>query len=553
MYKSEHIITSKHYLILSICAFALGIYFTVSLSASSVFNLAIFLAALLVVLAILLLCSLRLRFSKNKRIKHILLPLILVLFTLLGMLRILTVEALFPAPLKAFVDDEAWFSGTVTTPVSKTSNGFSCYFEFRITDINGEKIKPETIVMYIPESRIQSISEGDTVRCWTKLSIPSRKNEMDNLDYYTHLRGKNIFYIGETNNATHVTLEKSDSLVIAILDLGEKIKQSTISAIDGLIPENPQYASILKGIIIGDKSDFSDELYDKFSNSGLSHIAAVSGLHLSVLFSVLTLLFYKIKIHRKLAFLFLIPIVIIFSSATEFTPSVCRSALMVLIMIISNLCGERYSPINALFLSWGIILFFSPYSLFSKSLVLSFGATFGILACFEHLQRLWNRLIKLPTTRNKRLEKIMVSSKKFLGGSLSISISAFVGTVYFCAVFFGSISKVQFLTNLWIVPVANLAFCIGAIACIIYSFLPHFALAVFFYPLRLLLWIITTTIDTFGAEKFAFKILGEISPVFLIIYIGAAILFYETIKTFSDIQKEKAAKERAARKKLKNP
>jgi ComEC/Rec2-related protein len=225
---------------------------------------------------------------------------------------------------------------------------------------------------------------------------------------------------------------------------------------------------------------------------------------------------------------------------------------MVLIMIISNLCGERYSPINALFLSWGIILFFSPYSLFSKSLVLSFGATFGILACFEHLQRLWNRLVKLPATRNKRLEKIMVSSKKFLGGSLSVSVSAFVGTVYFCAVFFGRISKVQFLTNLWIVPVANLVFCIGAIACIIYSFLPHFALAVFFYPLRLLLWIITATIDTFGTEKFAFKILGEISPVFLIIYIGAVILFYETIKTFSDIQKEKAAKERAARKKLKN-
>ncbi len=553
MFKSEHIITTKHYLILTIIAFATGIYLTVTLEAIPLVLTTVFLVVLFGVLSFLLLIFLLSRSAFSRHIKYILLPLTLIFCVCLGVFRVLSAEYLSPSQLKAFLEKDVWLSGTVASPVTETSTQTSVYFEFRISQINEEKSNPETIVMFMPNYRGSKVSEGDQIRCWTRISLPRREDETDNLDYYTHLRSENIFYIGKTQNFTPITLGNSLSITEGFISIGESIKRRTISAINGLIPENEKYAAVLKGIIIGDKSNFSDNLYNKFSNAGISHIVAVSGLHLSVLFSVIVLLLYRIRMQQKFAYLLAIPVIVIFSSATGFTPSVCRSALMVIAMIISIALGERHSPLNALFLSMGIILTVSPYSLFSKSLLLSFGATFGILVYFEYMQTIRKGLILIPETKNKFLSRSIGKTVNFIFTSLAISVSAFVGTVYFCAIFFGSISKVQFLTNLWIVPVANATFLLGYIACLVYYIFPQFAIAVFFYPLRFLLKIITMTADIFGADKFAYKINSEISPAFFVVYIGGLLLLYFLLKVLSDMQKEKAARKLAAKRNLRTP
>ena len=540
MYKSDYIITSKHYLIMSVLSFAAGIYVAACLNAGVLFAATIFMAVLFVTLATLLLVK-SFKKQKTKRIKHLLLPLVLVFFFLMGIFRIFAVEYIFPSALRNYTEKEVWLWGTVASPVTESKSGYSSYFDFEVVKVDSENIKPETVIIYIPKNRGSLLCEGDKICCWTSLSSPDREDLTDSFDYYTHLRGRNVFLIGEVQNTHPANFKKPVSLVSLIQDFGLFIKNKISNTVDSLLYENSVFSAILKGILVGDKSGFSDELYSKFSYAGLSHIVSVSGMHLSILFSVITLLMYYAHTHRKLAYVLAIPVVVLLASAAKFSPSVCRSAIMVSVMILSMLFGKRYTPINALFLSLGIILTVAPYSLFSKSLILSFGSTFSILTFFGYLNRLLKKLFYFPQTNSKGVNPYLAKLISFVCSSFSISVSAFMGTAYASAVFFGSVSWIQFFTNLWVIPAVTIVFCLGFLACILYAVFPHLTIAVFYYPLRFLLWIISSTAHTFGTEKFAFQFSSEnILPIAFPIYISILIIVYLLLKLFDDIQKEKA-------------
>ncbi len=545
MYKSEHVITSKHYLVLSTLAFCFGISLFCFLSVELFLSVFLYLVYAFAVLSIILVI---IQFNKSQfkmRVKPLILLLFLIFCTLAGMLRIVSAEYLSPNKLRMYVERELWLSGTISSSVTKTSSGYSYYFNFDVIQAGDEYISPQTIVMYIPEARGKLLSEGDEICCWTKLSKPTHDDTYV-FDYYTHLRGRNIFFIGKTGNANKTTLKKPLHPITLVKDIGNIVKNKTVSAANGIAFDDVRRAAVLKGILVGDKSDFSDELYNKFSNAGLSHIVAVSGMHLSILFSVLSLLFIKARTHKNVAYLLTIPIIVLFVSAAQFTPSVCRSAIMMLSMIFAALTHQRHTPINALFFSILIITMVTPYALFSKSLILSFGATLGILVYFRYLNLLLKGFIPAIETPSAKIaestkiaESINYFKKAFLS-SISISIATFIGTVYFSALFFNKISWIQFFTNLWVIPVVTLTFCTGFIACGLYWIMPNFATAVFYYPLKICLDIIIFTADTFGKDFFSININSQnIPPITFVIYIGVAIIIYLILKFVSDLKCEK--------------
>ena len=313
MYKSEHIITSKHYLVMSALAFTFGICLSGILPIQFLLGAFLYLIFVIATLSVLLVVLKRFDKAKTKiRLKPLLLPTFLIISTLVGILRVVLSEYLFPNELETYVEEELWLSGTVSSPVTKTSEGYSYYFNFDVIQANDKYITPETIVMYIPEARGKLISEGDEICCWTKLSHPTRDNDANVFDYYTHLRGRNIFFIGQTYNANKITLIKQFHLTSLVKNIGNFIKIKTVSAVNGIIFDDINLSAILKGILVGDKSGFTDILYNNFSNAGLSHIVAVSGMHLSILFSSLSLLFFKAQTHKKAAYLISIPIIVIF-------------------------------------------------------------------------------------------------------------------------------------------------------------------------------------------------------------------------------------------------
>ncbi len=540
MHKSQHIITSKNYLIMAVIAFALGILWGTQPLNGPAFSVMIFVTVLFCVLTVILISKAFIKRTSSLHIKHFLLPWVLILFFLLGFLRIYAFEAVKPDSLRSRIGDELWLSGTITSPVEGTQSGFSHSFEFEVTQADSQAISPQTIIMYIPNARGKLLSEGDTICCWTKLRSPKREPSATVFDYYTYLRGRNIFLMGETQNANKITLKNSPTILSVIKEAGRFSKEKVSYAADVLCFDRPQHAAILKGILVGDKSDFPDQLYNRFSNAGISHIASVSGMHLSILFALLTLLFYKLRTHKRVGYILTLPFILILASAVGFTPSVCRSALMLTTMIVAKLLHKHYSPINALFLSLGIILFVVPYSLFSASLILSFGATLAILALFGYLFTLFRYCLRTPKFRSHTLNTIVAKSKDFICSSLAISLSALIGTIPSTAFFFGTISKIQIITNLWIIPVVTVAFCLGFAGCLLFYVCPRLTVAVLYYPLKLLVGIISKTAALFGTENFVFNIDREqITIIHIVLYLILCISFYCLVKTLSDRIKEK--------------
>ncbi len=141
-----------------------------------------------------------------------------------------------------------------------------------------------------------------------------------------------------------------------------------------------KFSPVVKAITIADKSGITSSDYKKYSVSGVSHILAVSGLHLTI--AVMAL--YSL-IKRKIGSKYIVCalgcfIVFVFLSISAFPVSSVRAGIMLCLMFVSNMITEKRDSFTSLFASVFVILLFNPFAVASLSLQLSFLATLGIIA-----------------------------------------------------------------------------------------------------------------------------------------------------------------------------
>lgn len=545
MYTSEHIITSKHYLVLLSAAFAAGIF----AAAANDISLFVLLAAFPLITLFVFGLILPIFFKKRPRPKNIVLPSALLLFLLLGAFRIQIAETAAFNPLLRYNGSEAWLYGTVAGVPQITSSKYYCAFELDVVQVNSDKSAKGTVLTYIPADRLKTVQAGATVCCWARLSVPEEIEHSDSFDYHTRLKGKNIFLTANIQNINLTDLPVRQGLISRLRAAGLSLRVRLSKTIDRLFFGDAEAAAILKGILLGDKSGFTDEMYIDFANSGISHIVAVSGLHISILFSALTLIFGSLGFKRSFSAAFSLPFILLFVSVSAFSHSACRAALMLLVTALSFLFSERYDPITSLFFSLGIILAVSPYAILSKSLLLSFFSTLGIFVYFKYLNSLFCRLIPSHAESNKPLNRFVRTVLKTVASSFALTSASVIGTAFLIVLFFSKLSRVQFITNLWVVPLVSVLFCLGYIVCILALFPQLVAVCnLVKAPLKITLKIIKLTVHCFGDQRFALNIPPQfISIKALIIYIGSALMLYFFLKALCDIktQAEIAAKSRS--------
>ncbi len=528
MYVSDYTITSKHYLVHFVCAFALGIYLAI------LFGIIFAIVLCLLIFFIALLICGTAKILGNYKTKYLILSLVLVSASLMGIFRVCYAEYVQSDLLRKYHGQEIWLCGTVTSDPQLTSSGYYRSFELDVSGIANHTGSFGTVMMYVPCDFACNFSSGDNIYAWTSLNTPDNHGHSSHFDYYTHLRGKNIFLTG-TAKALHPLPQDSikPTLFVRLKSMGGWVRRHLSYSIKQIFADNPVCSAILSGILIGDKTGFDDELYQKFSYSGISHIVAVSGLHMSIFFSFLMIASNHLFLSRRFNLLAAIPAILLFASASGFTPSVCRASVMILITICSTLLREKYNPATSLFLALGLILAATPYSLFSKSLILSFFATLGIISYYPHIISILNQILYIPCFRLKK-RVIIRNSLSYIFSSLSLSLSTLIGTSYFLTIFFGGISKAQFLTNLWIIPLVSIIFYLGYACCILYYICPFLATYLLKPALKLCLDIVRHTVDTFGTAE-CFLSIYPPGGVDAILYFGTALMLYMLLKTVGDM------------------
>lgn len=167
-----------------------------------------------------------------------------------------------------------------------------------------------------------------------------------------------------------------------------------------------EHQEILIGILLGNDEQIEQQLKEDFVNSSLSHILAVSGMHVAYIITIVDYLFSKLKIGKKKTKILTIFFLVFFMSLANHTPSVRRACIMASLSIFANIIYQKSDVINNMAISILVILVQNPFSIFNTGLILSYSATLGIVLLTpiflskenvvekSSLRKIWNQKIK---------------------------------------------------------------------------------------------------------------------------------------------------------------
>lgn len=304
----------------------------------------------------------------------------------------------------------------------------------------------------------ESLQPGDDLVIRSILARPYRFGNPGGFDYPAFLAAKNIRIVGKIVSTAHIQrLIRERSWVHSVRYLPERIRLLIRDKIDNIFP--PQEAGIYRALLIGDRSGVDKESQDAFKASGVMHILAISGLHLSLVASSLFLVFYwlarrsrYLMLHcscKKLALLATIPPLCGYALLAGAQTPVLRSLIMVLIFILAFCAQRQRSPFTTLSFAALLILILNPFSLLTVSFQLSFTAVAALILILPKLSSLVQQ--KEATDKN-RVQRIFSYTTRLVTAALLVSITATMGTAPLLLHSFNLISTVGPVANLLLEP-----------------------------------------------------------------------------------------------------
>lgn len=249
-------------------------------------------------------------------------------------------------------------------------------------------------------------------------------------------------------------------------------------AIADALPERE--AGLLTGLLIGNTDAISSADTLSLQIAGLSHLVAVSGLHVGFLVAFCYLIF-----GRRLGTYLSVPLILLFVPIAGASPSVIRAAIMYLIAAGAFIIRREANTLNSLFAALALLLLQNPYAIAGLSLQLSFSATLGLVLFAGKMQaKLLQPFCRLPQSIRRLLS--------FLVGAVSCTVCATMFTAPILLSSFGYVSVLSVLSNLLVVGVTAVCFILGFLLCVAAAVIPAavpMLATVTQPPLHYILWV----------------------------------------------------------------
>lgn len=259
-------------------------------------------------------------------------------------------------------------------------------------------------------------------------------------DDSTYYAAKGVFLTAQTSKLPQIETAAS----LPWYGYPAYVRRAVKATLYEAVPEDAVGFAV--ALLIGDKEYLDYETNTAFKISGISHVIAVSGLHVGILFGLVYLLVGRKNIP---ALLVGVPILFFFAAVAGFSPSIMRACIMYTLTLIATAIHKEYDPPTALAFAVLVMLIADPWTVASVSFQLSVSCVAGIFLFTEPI-RAW----LMDKKRLGRYKGRVRKTANAFSASVAISLGATVFVTPLCAYYFGTVSLAGPLTNLltlWIV------------------------------------------------------------------------------------------------------
>ena len=276
-----------------------------------------------------------------------------------------------------------------------------------------------------------------------------------NDDYLNYYKSKGLMLGGFVKDDAKIEIGVYTEVRDGILNIRYKM----INAVMYYLPND--YGAVISGLTLGDKTNLSPRAENAFAACGVSHLFAVSGLHMSVW----SMLFYRfakgLRLSRKSASAVSILFCVFFILLTGCNPPVIRSGVMMILFFASNLFSREAEAFNSIGFALSVMLILNPYSAQSISLWLSLLATMGILILSGRINGFISKPLK--NTESRILKRVCNSIVSVI--SVSIAVTVFTLPVYILKI--KTVSVLLIISNLVMLSAGTLCMEAGGIAAVL--------------------------------------------------------------------------------------
>ncbi len=386
-------------------------------------------------------------------------------------LYLLTVGRIYK-PLEKYAGMTCEISGVVTKTEQTMYGTYRAYMDVHTVDEQAVSFR----IRLTTDKECLTPYEAVTLTTTLKKPANTPGSDFNNVNY---LRSKGIAFTAFATDTEVFSLGMTERPWYTFFD---DLRQRFLRALDDTL--GPQ-AGIAKAVMLGEKTGLTVEQNDAFRIIGVSHLFAVSGLHLSVLLSAFLWLAKRTVKCRVLVLSGGMILVLFFMGLTGFPMSVLRAGIMVLLMLIAQLIYREADALNSLGVAVTVLVLLNPLSALDVGLEMSVCATLGLVTVGNRLSA-W--FFSLGKKKNKEAKESQPPSSKdvtktaedkeengeeepskwvkllrkagnrlyrFVAASVITSLSANVFLLPIYAAYFGSVSLLMPLANLLFIPVGS--------------------------------------------------------------------------------------------------
>jgi competence protein ComEC len=343
-----------------------------------------------------------------------------------------------------YYKDAGYIVARIEEPLVEKNKSYKAdaFVELVINKDTAIACKGKILLYFLKDSLAKKLHYGDRVLINKKLQAIKNSGNPGAFNYQRYAAFQQTFHTVFLKQKDWVVLpgKSVNSFKQFIFTAREKI----LTALRKNITADKDELGIAEALLIGYTNDLDKDLVQAYSNTGVVHIIAISGMHLGLIYVMLVWLFAKVPLINKSKVVQVILILCclwLFSLLTGASASVLRSAVMFTFITIGNNLAKKSAIYNSLAASAFVMLCYNPYFLWDVGFQLSYLAVVGIVV-FQ--KPLYNLLF----IKNKWVDKVWKL--------MAISLAAQILTFPVCIYYFHQFPNLFLLTNIIAVPLSGI-------------------------------------------------------------------------------------------------